>query len=58
MVKQSKDNKQQTREPTYKTAEGKFESVGTQGGVCYIVVDGRRMNCDAGEIIKVEIKKK
>ncbi len=52
------EKKKEEREPTFKTAEGEFESVGTQGGVCYIIVGGRRMSCNPGEIIKVEIKKK
>ena len=52
-----KEKKKDEREPTYKTAEGKFESVGTRNGICYIVVGGKKMECHPGEIIKVEIKK-
>lgn len=54
----AKQKKEGVIEPTFKKAEGEFESVGTQNGVCYIVVGGKKMLCNKGEIIKVEIKKK
>lgn len=58
MKKQKQETKEKQREPTFKTAEGKFESVGVQNGVCYIVVGGKKMSCDKNEFMKVEIKKR
>lgn len=45
-------------EPTFKKAEGKFESVGVQNGNPYIVIDGKKISCSEKDIMKVEIIRK